>query len=128
MQHPPRILLIEAEPSLRHTLALILQQSGYAVTTVGQARDAQRGAEAQAYDLIFLDVDRFEPSNADLVHALHQLDPDIPVLFLAASPTIQQINAVSPVKRRAYLVKPIDPAKLLAGIRDLLSRSLPSAS
>ena len=128
MQHPPRILVIEAEPSLRHTLALILQQSGYGVTTACQARDALRGAEAPAYDLVFLDVDRVEPGNANLVHTLDQLRPDIPVLILAASPALEQINAAGPVEHRAYLVKPIDPAKVLACIRDLLARSQPPAS
>ena len=126
MQHQPRILLIEPEPNLRHTPALILGQSGYAVTTACQ--DALRGAEVQAYDLVFLDVDRVEPGNSDLGHTLHQLAPDVPVLILAASPAIGQINAASAVRHRAYLVKPIDPAKMLACIRDLLARSLPSAN
>ena len=128
VQHPPRILLVEAELSLRHTLALILQQSGYAVTTAYQARDTLRYADAQAYDLIFLDIDRVGPRSTDLLQTICRLSPDIPMLILAASPAIEQINAAGPVEHRAYLFKPIDPAKVLVCIRDLLDRSLPPAS
>ena len=128
MQYQPSVLLIETEPSLRHTLAMILRQSGYAVTTACHAEDALRGADAQAYDLIFLDIDRLEPGSTDQLQSICRLSPDIPMLILAASPAIEQINAAGPVEHRAYLFKPIDPAKVLVCIRDLLDRSLPPAS
>jgi DNA-binding response OmpR family regulator len=123
VQNQPSVLLIEAEPSLRHTLAMILRQSGYAVTTACQARDALRNADAQAYDLIFLDIDRLEPGSTDQLQSICRLSPDIPMLILAASSVAGMVNAAGPNERRAYLVKPIDPAKLLACIRDLLDRS-----
>ena len=128
MQYQPSVLLIETEPSLRQTLEMILRQSGYAVTTAGHTRDALRYADAQAYDLIFLDIDRVGPRSTDLLQTICRLSPDIPMLILAASSVAGMVSAASPNERRAYLVKPIDPAKLLACIRDLLDRSRPSAS
>ena len=107
---------------------MILRQSGYAVTTAGHSRDALRYVDAQAYDLIFLDIDRVEPRSTDLLQTICRLSPDIPMLILAASSVVGMVNAASPIERRAYLVKPIDPAKLLACIRDLLGRSVPPAS
>lgn len=127
MQNQPRVLLIETEPSLRHTLALILRQAGYAVTTACHAQDALRGANTQAYDLIFFDIDRVEPRNTDLLQTIYRLSPDIPTLILAASPAGGMENAARPIGHRAYLIKPIDPAKVLACISDLLARSLPPA-
>ncbi len=127
VQYQPRILLIEAEPSLRHTLSLILRQAGYAVTNACYDQDALCRADTQAYDLIFLDIDRVEPGTTDLHQTIRRLSPDIPTLILVASPANGRINAVSPNEGRAYLIKPIDPAKLLAGIRDLLDRSWPPA-
>jgi len=128
VQYQPSVLLIETEPSLRHTLAMILRQSGYAVTTACHAEDALRGADAQAYDLIFLDIDRVEPGSTDLLQRICRLSPDVPMLILAASSVAGMVNAASPIERQAYLVKPIDPSKLLACIRDLLDRSRPPAS
>jgi DNA-binding response OmpR family regulator len=128
VQYQPSVLLIETEPSLRHTLAMILQQAGYAVTTAGHTQDAPRHADAQAYDLIFLDIDRVGLGSTDLLQTIYRLRPDIPMLILAASSVGGIVNAASPNERRAYLVKPIDPAKLLACIRDLLDRSRPPAS
>ena len=128
MQYQPSVLLIETEPSLRHTLAMILQQAGYAVTTAGHTQGALRDADAQAYDLIFLDIDRVEPGSTDLLQRICRLSPDVPMLILAASSVAGMVNAASPIERQAYLVKPIDPSKLLACIRDLLDRSRPPAS
>ena len=128
MQYQPSVLLIETEPSLRHTLAMILRQSGYAVTTAGHAQDALCGADARAYDLIFLDIDRVEPGSTDLLQTICRLSPDIPMLILAASSVAGMVNAASPNERRAYLVKPIDPAKMLACIRNLLGRSRPPST
>ena len=128
MRYQPRILLIEAEPSLRHTLAMILQQSGYAVTAACHAQDALHVANGHAYDLIFLDVDRAEPGKAGLLQTIDHLGPDIPLLILAASPAIGMMSVAGPSERRAYLVKPVDPARMLARIRDMLDRSPLSAS
>ncbi len=125
MPYQPRILLIEAEPSLRHTLAAILRQAGFAVTTACHTLDALVSADGRAYDLIFVDIDRAEPANVDLVQTLYHVNPDVPVLIFAGSPAIGRMSAASPMERRAYLVKPIDPAKMLACIRDLLARSYP---
>lgn len=127
MQDQPRILLIEAEPSLRHTLALILRHAGYAVTTACYTQDALRGADPPAYDLIFLDVDRGKPGSTELLELIHRLSPDVPALILAASLAVGTENTAGANERRAYLVKPIDPAKMLACIRDLLARSRPVA-
>ncbi len=127
VQYQPRILLIEAEPSLRHTLALVLQQAGYVVTTVCYNQDALRGAEAQGHDLIFIDVDQGKPGNTELLDLIHRLSPDVPTLILAASLAVGLENTASPNERRAYLVKPIDPARVLACISDLLDRSRPLA-
>ncbi len=128
MPYPSRILLIEAEPSLRHTLAMILQQAGYTVTAPGHDQDTSHGADAQAYDLIFLDLDRVEPGTTDLLQTIRRLSPDVPTLILVASPANGRTNTVSPIERRAYLVKPIDPARVLACIRDLLDRSRATAA
>lgn len=122
-QYQPRILLIEAEPSLRQTLALILRQAGYAVTISCYTPDALRGADAQAHDLIFLDVDQGKPGRTELLEMSHRLSPDVPTLILAASLAVEMEDTTSPNERRAYLVKPIDPARMLACIRDLLDRS-----
>lgn len=128
MPSQPRILLIEAAPSLRHTLAIILRQAGYVVTTARHAQDALRGADAQAFDLIFLDVDPVEPGNTDLLQAIDHLGHDIPTLILAGSPAAGRMNVASSMERRAYLVKPIDPTKMLACIRDLLDPTRPLSS
>ena len=128
MQDQPRILLIEAEPSLKHTLALILRQAGYVVTTACYTPDALRSADPPSYNLVFLDVDRGNPGSSELLDMIHRLSPDVPLLILAASPAVGMVNAAGPNEHRACLVKPIDPAKMLARIRDLLDRSIPPAS
>ena len=128
MRRQESILVIEDEPNLRRTLVMILRQAGYAVTAVDHSEDALRSIDAQAYDLIFLDVDHIEFDGADLLATIYRLRPTISLLILTASPAIETIDRSNPIGRQACLIKPIDPSQMLACIRNILDRPMPSPS
>jgi len=51
-----RLLIIDDEPGLRQSLALLLQEAGYDVACEGDPEQALRRAAAEAFDLILCDV------------------------------------------------------------------------
>ena len=126
MRSSTSILVIEDEPNLRCTLAMILQRAGYTVTAASHARDALRLVEARAYDLVLLDVDRIEPGDTDLLAAIYRLSPALSLLILTASPAMETMGGADWIRRRICLVKPVDPARILACIHDILDPPISS--
>lgn len=123
MPSSSNVLIIEDDPNLRRTLALILQQAGYAVMASGQVQDALSRFNSWNYDLIVLNGDQAELTEAELLDVLSQAQPTMSVLLLTSSPAINPQTIAGPIGRRVYLVKPIDPAQILASVRDILNQA-----
>jgi DNA-binding response OmpR family regulator len=115
------ILIIDDEPNLRRSLALILQREGYSVTTAGNAQEAHQCLEAGPFDLVFLDLKMPDVSGLDLLPEIRELYPNMPVLILTAHATLD--SAIEAVRKgaRDYLLKPIEPDLILARVREVLS-------
>lgn len=113
------IILVDDDDDLRDTNALILEREGYEV------RHASDGAEALAIlreqpgaSLIVLDLHM--PTMDGWAFRRAQLDDDdlrpIPVLVLTADRT----SAPEAIGAAALLLKPLEPTKLLASVREQL--------
>lgn len=115
------ILIIDDEPNLRRSLALILQRAGYSVTTAGRADEVYQYLEAGAYDLVFLDLKMPDINGLDLLPDIHRMYPDMPVLILTAHATLD--SAIEAVRKgaRDYLLKPVDPAQILNRVSEVLA-------
>lgn len=115
------ILIIDDEPNLRRSLALILQRAGFAVTTADNAAQVHQCLEAGAYDLVFLDLKMPDINGMELLPQIRSKYPDMPVVILTAHATLD--SAIEAVRKgaRDYLLKPIDPKQILMRIQDILA-------
>jgi DNA-binding response OmpR family regulator len=117
----PMILIIDDEPNLRESLALILRQAGYQVTTAGGATQARQYLQAGPYDLAFLDIKMPGVDGMTLLQEFRCNFPHMAVLILTAHATLD--SAITAVRHGAkdYLQKPIQPADLLTRVAEILS-------
>jgi two-component system phosphate regulon response regulator OmpR len=115
------ILVIDDEPNLRNTLTKILQNEGYSVTGAEDAGQALQYLQAGAYDLTFLDLAMPGMDGVTLLGEIRKYYPDMPVLILTANATLE--SAIEAVRQgaRDYLIKPVDPPRILARVKDILS-------
>jgi DNA-binding response OmpR family regulator len=115
------ILIIDDEPNLSRSLALILQRAGYIITTAENAGEALKLLQAGAFDLTFLDIKLPDQSGIQLLPRIRDLYPDMPILILTAHATLD--TAIEAVRggARDYLLKPIDPENILSRVNQLLS-------
>ena len=117
-----RLLLVEDDPSIRSTLAEMLSDEGYVVTTATHGRDALEMLRlAPAPDAIVLDL--MMPVMDGWEFRIEQrADPliaGIPLLAMSAdlSPKARAIAA------DAYVRKPIDFPEMLRLLRDIVGRA-----
>ncbi|MBF2072678.1 MAG: response regulator [Synechococcales cyanobacterium C42_A2020_086] len=118
-----RILLIEDDELLVHTLSKALTEQHY---TVDVATDGQMGwdlAESFSYDLILLDVVLPKLNGIQLCQQLRRQGNQTPILLLTAQDTHTSLVTGLDAGADDYMAKPFDLQELLARIRALLRRS-----
>jgi two-component system, OmpR family, alkaline phosphatase synthesis response regulator PhoP len=118
----PRILLVEDEPSVRLTVTDLLVDEGYDVETASDGPSGLKRGSTEAFDVILLDIMLPGMNGLDVCRELRRLGKDVAVLMLTARG--QLTDKVVGLKLGAddYLVKPFEPAELLARIEALLRR------
>jgi DNA-binding response OmpR family regulator len=116
-----RILIVDDEPSLRQTLARILQRSGFDVTTARSGEQALAFLETTDYDLVYLDIRMPVISGPEVLKLIHAKKPDIPVILFTAQPDLN--SAVEALRSGAadYLLKPLKPEILIEKTKAVLA-------
>lgn len=116
------ILIVDDQPELAAMIAEVLGDAGYATRIATDGRQALAEVQASPPDLVLLDVQMPEVDGFE-VAAMLKSDPataTIPVIMVSAQDGrgARLIGLESGAED--YLGKPVDPAELLARIRNLL--------
>jgi EAL domain-containing protein (putative c-di-GMP-specific phosphodiesterase class I) len=108
----PRILVVDDERLLLETAARILRGSGYEVHTAIHGREAIEILEQGTFEAVVSDIKMPEMDGIQLLRAVRERDPDVPVVLMTASPDLA--SAVEAVTYGAlqYLLKPFDMNEL----------------
>jgi DNA-binding response OmpR family regulator len=121
------ILLIEDEPGLVVTISDLLSAEAFSVES---ARDGDTGlamALDPRFDLIVFDVMLPRRNGFEICRAVRERGIGTPILMLTARTQITDRVVGLRIGADDYLVKPIDPAELLARVEALLRRSRKSS-
>ena len=120
---PIRVLVVDDETQILLLVRATLEKSGFAVVTLNDPRQIVELAQREKPDLIISDLMMPMMDGYGVVAAL-RLDPRtaaIPIAFLTAAPTQENLGKAFSSGIVGYFEKPFHPAKLGAQIRRLLS-------
>ena len=117
-----RVLLIEDDELLGDGVRAGIAQAGFAVDWVRDGRRAEEALDAEAYDLVVLDLGLPGIGGLELLARRRAAGDTTPVLILTARDTVT--DRIGGLDRGAddYLVKPFDLGELLARLRALARR------
>ena len=116
-------LVVEDDADIGKLLAWMLQREGFAVTVLADGRAAaQRIAAGDPVRLVILDVMLPHASGHEILRAMraHPAWQPVPVVMLTAKSQEADIVKALDAGANDYLVKPFQPAELLARIRRLV--------
>jgi DNA-binding response OmpR family regulator len=120
----PRVLVVEDEPNIRELVCLHLGLEGYVCEGAGDGQAALARTEADAFDLLVLDVMLPGLDGVALCRAVRRgtMNRDVPILMLTAR--IEESDKVIGLESGAddYLTKPFGVRELVARARALLRR------
>ena len=122
-----RIVLVDDDANLRHTLGYALRQEGFEVFV---AEDGERGLEAvhqSRPDVVLLDVMLPNLDGFEVCRRIRK-ESDVPILMLTARDT--ELDKVVGLELCAddYLAKPFSTRELVARVRALLRRTRQTAA
>lgn len=121
-----RILLIEDNPKVALATKVSLEQHGYCVNVASTAREGDELASVEHHDAIILDVRLPDRDGVDLCRDLRQRKVSVPILMLTVLGSTSDKVAGLDAGADDYLTKPYQLDELLARLRSLLRRSLPT--
>lgn len=118
----PRILLVDDEPDIRWTVAAVLEDEGFEVTTAGSAAEALARIESDGVPhLAVIDIMMPEVDGIELCRRIRGRT-DLPIVLLSAVDEQSTINTAIREFAEDYVVKPFDAGELAARVRRILGR------
>ncbi|MBP6184348.1 MAG: response regulator transcription factor [Saprospiraceae bacterium] len=119
-----RILLVEDEQAIANFIAEGLEEEGFAVD---QAYNGKEGLQLgldniNDYDLILLDWMLPGLSGIEICRALRKVNKDLPIIFLTAKDTVDDVVFGLETGANDYIRKPFAFEELLARMRVLLRK------
>jgi EAL domain-containing protein (putative c-di-GMP-specific phosphodiesterase class I) len=114
---PGRVLLVDDEPGIVRAYKRALEGAGFVVVTAGDGGEAtERLAAEGPFDAVLTDISMPTLTGIELLRVIRQRDPDLPVVMMTGSPTVNTATEAIRFGILAYLIKPIVISELLAMI------------
>jgi len=112
-----RVLVVDDEPGLRHTLLLILRDEGYQVQVADDGETGLRMALAEAPDLVLCDIRMPRMGGLDFLERYQEAGGTALVVMMSAYGTLD--TAVEAMRRGAYdyISKPFNADEVLLTLR-----------
>ena len=120
-----RVLLVEDETAIAHFISEGLEEEGFAVDVAHNGKDGLHLAldNLSEYDLILLDWMLPGMSGIEICRAIRKENKTVPVIFLTAKDTVDDVVFGLETGANDYLRKPFAFEELLARMRVLLRSS-----
>lgn len=118
-----KILLVEDEADLALIVADTLRGQGYEVLTAGNGIDGLDKFKTCGADIVVADVMMPEMDGFTMSSAIRKTSPTVPLLFLTAKSTIDDVEKGFEIGANDYLKKPFELRELIVRIKALLRRN-----
>lgn len=120
---PIQVLVVDDEPALSDLVSMVLRYEGWNVTTAADGAAAIRQAAAGCPDVVVLDLMLPDMSGLDVLHELHRIRPELPVLLLTAKDSMEDRIAGLAAGGDDYVTKPFSVEEMILRLRALVKRS-----
>ncbi|MGH9330455.1 MAG: response regulator [Vicinamibacterales bacterium] len=120
-----KILIADDDRATRHLLQGVLTSAGFTTVTAKDGLDAQKRLRGGRFDLLLLDVWMPRMTGLDLLASLRKRKTRPKVVVMTSDDTPATLLKVVREQAVRYLHKPIDPARLVETLREVLETSGP---
>lgn len=121
-----KILFVEDEKDLTLIVADTLREQGYDIITAADGIDGLEKFKAETADIVVADVMMPKMDGFTMAKEIRKLSPIVPLLFLTAKSTIDDVEEGFEIGANDYLKKPFELRELIVRIKALLRQHTPN--
>lgn len=118
-----KILVLEDDRELNHTVCSYLKQNGYDAVGCCNANEAYDQLYGSMFDLIISDIMMPGADGFEFAATIRELNQEIPILFMTARDDFASKQRGFKIGVDDYMVKPIDLDELILRIEALMRRA-----
>ncbi len=116
------ILLVDDEPALRKSLAILLRREHYVVNEAQSVADALSQMQRGSTDLVITDLLMEPLDGVDLLAAVRRREPKCPVIIMTAYATPEKRSEALRLGAADFMEKPLEEGNFLNAISAILAR------
>ena len=120
---PPRVLLVDDEPTFLESTAALLSERGHPCDQACDGETALRMFDAERHDVVVTDLVMNERVQLDFVATLCHIESRPTVILITAFPTLESAIRALELRVFAYLVKPFGIDELAQRLESARVRS-----
>jgi len=116
------VLIVDDDACIRATMSLILEDEGFESDLACNGKEALEKTKEKSYDVALLDINLPDMKGTQLLKAIGQLTPSTVKIMVTAYPESQ--TSIEALKWGAdgYLIKPMDPRKMVKAMEEKLQK------
>lgn len=118
----PLVTILDDEPEIRRMLSETLEEAGFRTLSFGRAREFEAALQTQTPDVCLVDLSLPDTDGLTLVHRL-ALEQGATVIIISGRAQVQDRVTGLELGADDYIIKPFDPAEVVARIRARLRSS-----
>ena len=111
------ILIADDDDIGRKGVLRLLSREGFQCLEAKTGSEAQEILHAGNVDLMLADIKMQGNTELELLKYLQEIKPRVPVILMTGYPTVETAVAATSFSAAAYLLKPLDPEKLIETVR-----------
>lgn len=117
-----RVLIIDDEAMIRESLEVLLGLEGFFAASAADGEEGLRQLENDVFDLVLLDLALPGQSGLEVLRAIRERQPQLPVIMITAYGTVENVVTAIQAGANNFTQKPWDNEKLLADVRSAIAR------
>ena len=121
----PLVTILDDEPAIRSMLADALAEAGFRTMSFGRATEFEAALKTATPDICLVDLSLPDRDGLTLVHRL-ALEQGAVVIIISGRAQVQDRVTGLELGADDYIIKPFDPAEVVARIRARLRRGQPA--
>ncbi|WP_299846914.1 response regulator transcription factor [uncultured Roseovarius sp.] len=121
----PLVTILDDEPAIRTMLADALEDAGFRTLTFARATEFEASLKSVTPDVCLVDLSLPDRDGLTLVHRL-ALEQGATVIIISGRAQVQDRVTGLELGADDYIIKPFDPAEVVARIRARLRRDTPA--
>lgn len=123
----PLVTILDDEPAIRAMLATALQEAGFRTMSFARATEFEAALRQSAPDVCLVDLGLPDRDGLTLVHRL-ALESGAAVIIISGRAQVQDRVTGLELGADDYIIKPFDPAEVVARIRARLRKRAPTSA